>query len=243
MAWPKVWPRLSVALTPPSRSSSATMAALMAQLRSTAKATAAGSPSMMSSTLRASSSHRKSSASRISPYLTTSLTPDAVSRGGRDASAAGSVMTHAGWWNAPIMFLPRGWFTPVFPPTELSTIAITVVGAWMKPTPRWKDAAAYPVMSPITPPPNATKVDLRLNLHSSALSKIFSRTCIVLYCSPSGRMTCSTCTVSSASLMALRMPSRYMGAMVSFVTMSTCFPPFRWRTTRSPACPNKPVPM
>jgi hypothetical protein len=26
------------------------------------------------------------------------------------------------------MFLPRGWFTPVLPPTEESTIAITVVG-------------------------------------------------------------------------------------------------------------------
>ena len=26
------------------------------------------------------------------------------------------------------MFLPSGWFTPVLPPTEESTIAITVVG-------------------------------------------------------------------------------------------------------------------
>jgi hypothetical protein len=39
-----------------------------------------------------------------------------------------SMNTHWGWWKAPIMFLPRGWFTPVLPPTEESTIAITVVG-------------------------------------------------------------------------------------------------------------------
>ena len=33
-----------------------------------------------------------------------------------------------GWWKAPIMFLPSGWLTPVLPPTEESTWAITVVG-------------------------------------------------------------------------------------------------------------------
>lgn len=28
------------------------------------------------------------------------------------------------------MFLPRGWLTPVLPPTEESTMAITVVGIY-----------------------------------------------------------------------------------------------------------------
>ncbi len=36
--------------------------------------------------------------------------------------------SHVGWWKAPIMFLPSGWLTPVLPPTEESTWAITVVG-------------------------------------------------------------------------------------------------------------------
>ncbi len=42
-----------------------------------------------------------------------------------------SIKTHWGWWKAPIMFLPRGWLTPVLPPTEESTMAITVVGICM----------------------------------------------------------------------------------------------------------------
>ena len=44
----------------------------------------------------------------------------------------------------------------VLPPTELSTWANRVVGIWMKSMPRSSIAAAKPVISPITPPPNAT---------------------------------------------------------------------------------------
>jgi hypothetical protein len=46
-------------------------------------------------------------------------------------------------------------FTPVFPPTEASTIDSSVVGHWMTGTPRRYDAAAYPATSPTIPPPIA----------------------------------------------------------------------------------------
>ncbi len=52
-------------------------------------------------------------------------------------------------------FLPFGWFTAVFPPTELSTCASRVVGTCMKGTPLRYVAATKPAMSPITPPPRA----------------------------------------------------------------------------------------
>ena len=74
------------------------------------------------------SSHAKSGASRMRPYLTTSLSPDASSRSGSVRSVAMSISTQVGWWKAPIMFLPSGWLTPVLPPTEESTWAMTVVG-------------------------------------------------------------------------------------------------------------------
>ena len=45
--------------------------------------------------------------------------------------------TARGWWNAPIMFLPSGWLTPVLPPTDESTCASSVVGTCTKGMPRW----------------------------------------------------------------------------------------------------------
>ena len=44
------------------------------------------------------------------------------------ASTSGSMITCRGWWNAPIRFLPSGWFTPTLPPIALSTCASNVVG-------------------------------------------------------------------------------------------------------------------
>ena len=65
------------------------------------------------------------------PYLTTSLIPLFNSRSGNVLRVLVSMNTHWGWWKAPIMFLPRGWLTPVLPPTEESTMAITVVGIYI----------------------------------------------------------------------------------------------------------------
>ncbi len=53
-------------------------------------------------------------------------------------------------------FLPRGWLIPTLPPTELSTIASSVVGTMSKGRPRFQVAAAKPARSPMTPPPTGT---------------------------------------------------------------------------------------
>ena len=53
------------------------------------------------------------------------------------------------------MFLPSGWLMAVLPPTDESTCASSVVGTCTKGTPRMKQAAAKPAMSPTTPPPRA----------------------------------------------------------------------------------------
>ena len=50
------------------------------------------------------------------------------------------------------------------PGTGTATCDMTVVGTWMKCTPRWYAAAAKPHMSPTTPPPSAMKVVLRSSL-------------------------------------------------------------------------------
>ena len=68
------------------------------------------------------------------------------------------------------MFLPPGWFTPVLPPTEASTCASSVVGTCTKATPRWKVAAAKPARSPMTPPPSAIRVVVRLCRPAMSLS-------------------------------------------------------------------------
>ena len=60
----------------------------------------------------------------ITPYLTTSASPQRSSRSGKGLRAiAVSIQTPTGWWKAPIRFLARGWLTPTLPPTELSTWA------------------------------------------------------------------------------------------------------------------------
>ena len=134
-ACPNVCPRFRVARTPLSFSSSSTISALLMHERFIAYASASGSRASTRS--QCSSCHAKKAASRMRPYLTTSGRPDTNSRSGRVSRTCVSITTLRGWWKAPIMFLPCGWFTPVLPPTEESTMAITVVGTWMKSTPRW----------------------------------------------------------------------------------------------------------
>ena len=74
----------------------------------------------------------------------------------RRAAAADRSATSAGWWKAPIRFLPSAWLTPTLPPIELSTCASSVVGTCTSVMPRRKVAAAKPAVSPMTPPPTAT---------------------------------------------------------------------------------------
>ena len=98
-------------------------------------ASAAGSPA--SSGSRCASSQPNSTASQIRPYLMTSARPARSSRAGSVASVVVSLTTRAGWWKAPMRFLPPGWLTPVLPPTAESTCASSVVGTCTKVTPRW----------------------------------------------------------------------------------------------------------
>jgi hypothetical protein len=67
----------------------------------------------------------------------TSAMPADSSRAGRVCRVSVSASTSFGCQKAPIMFLPRGWLIPVLPPTEESTCDSSVVGIWMKGTPRW----------------------------------------------------------------------------------------------------------
>ena len=72
----------------------------------------------------------------MTPYLTTSASPQRNSRIGSVASVAVSIQTPTGWWKAPMMFLAPGWLTPTLPPTELSTMASSVVGTISRGSPR-----------------------------------------------------------------------------------------------------------
>ena len=85
----------------------------------------------------------------------TSASPARNSRSGNVLKVSRSHTTTRGWWNAPIMFLPSGWLIAVLPPTDESTCASSVVGNCTCGTPRMKQAAANPAMSPTTPPPSA----------------------------------------------------------------------------------------
>ena len=103
-------------------------------LRATRAATASGSPASTAS--RPRSRKAKSSESSVAAILTASATPFRNSAGGSVPKSAVSATTAAGGWMAPIRFFPRAAFTPVFPPTEASTAASSVVGTATKGTPR-----------------------------------------------------------------------------------------------------------
>mmetsp|Transcript_7140 Transcript_7140/g.16575 ORF Transcript_7140/g.16575 Transcript_7140/m.16575 type:complete len:202 (+) Transcript_7140:173-778(+) len=95
MACPKVWPRLSVARMPASFSSAWTTSDLFSQDRFMAYLMA--SESRPTSLSMFSSCHAKNGASRISPYLTTSLRPLFSSRSGSVSRVFVSMNTHCGW--------------------------------------------------------------------------------------------------------------------------------------------------
>ena len=58
--------------------------------------------------------------------------------------------------------MPNGWLIAVLPPTEESTWDNSVVGTWINLIPRWYADAAKPATSPITPPPKAISMLLRV---------------------------------------------------------------------------------
>ena len=78
---------------------------------------------------------------------------------------------------------------PVLPPTEESTWASSVVGTWMKSTPRSSTAAAKPARSPTTPPPSATSVVLRSGRWSSSSFISRPKAPNSLLLSPAGTVT------------------------------------------------------
>ena len=65
----------------------------------------------------------------------TSAMPLIYSRSGRVFKVSGSQSTAEGCQKAPARFLPPLKLTAVFPPTEESTIASSVVGICIKPMP------------------------------------------------------------------------------------------------------------
>ena len=82
------------------------------------------------------SRYSNNSASRITPYLTTSPSPAMYSRSGSVFSVSVSINTARGCKNAPTMFLASVRLIPTLPPTELSTWARSVVGTCTKRIPR-----------------------------------------------------------------------------------------------------------
>ena len=159
-AWPKVWPRLSSARTPCSVSSSATIAALAAQLFWMACALACTSPAQHEGRrwFPASRRRRHRRAGRI--WRLQHSLPPARARQGLEQPSIGKHEDGLLERRRPGS-CPGGVLMPVLPPTDESTWASSVVGIWMKSTPRRRMAAAKPVRSPMTPPPKATIVSRR----------------------------------------------------------------------------------
>ncbi len=149
-----------------------------------------------------SSRKLKKSASRITPYLTTSARPARYSRSGSVSSTEVSTSTPAGCQKAPTMFLPPARFTPTLPPTELSTCASSVVGTCTKVSPRANVAATNPARSPTTPPPIAMTTDLRSVPSSSSLSHNSAALATDLVASPGSTTNRSTVAPACDRLLA-----------------------------------------
>lgn len=81
-------------------------------------------------------------------------------RQGREG--VGVAQHQPGGMEGPGQILSGGQVDGGFPPTELSTMAKSVVGTWRYGTPRRYVAAAKPVRSPVTPPPKATSRSSRV---------------------------------------------------------------------------------
>ena len=95
---------------------------------------------------------------------------------------------------------------PVLPPTEESTWASSVVGTWMKSTPRSSTAAAKPARSPTTPPPSATSVVLRSGRRSSSSFISWPKAPNSLLLSPAGTVIDVAATPALSNEAASRAP-------------------------------------
>ena len=133
----------------------------------------------------------KSFESQIMPYLMTSPIPSAKISSESVESVSLSQSTSAGCLKAPTRFFPPEISTAVFPPTDESTCARSVVGIWIKSIPLRKQAAANPVISPTTPPPSAMMKSLRVMFCSQRKSKISLSVLMHFDCSPCGKTKAS----------------------------------------------------
>ena len=129
---------------------------------------------------------RRTPRRRPTPERITSASPATSSRRGSVRSVARSMQTAAGWWKAPMRFLPAGWSMATLPPTLESTCASSVVGHCTNGTPRLKVAAAKPARSPTTPPPSATTGEERSRWCSTKRSQRPESCATDLEASPSG---------------------------------------------------------
>ena len=139
MACAKVWPRLSTARRPSSRSSAPTTSALIFTLRATSCASVAGSRARIGS--MRPRIHASMAGSAITACFTHSARPERSSRTGSVARHSGSHTTSRGCANEPTMFLAsvpsaRTRLTAVLPPTAASTMARSVVGTCTHGMPR-----------------------------------------------------------------------------------------------------------
>jgi len=80
----------------------------------------------------------------------------------------------------------------VLPPTEESTAARSVVGSCTSPIPRMYSAAARPAMSPVTPPPRANTVSVRVRRSRARKFKSSVKVAAFLLASPAGKTNLTT---------------------------------------------------
>ena len=118
--------------------------------------------------------------------LIISARPDARISAGSVLRKSASMTTSRGAWNAPARFLPSGRSHPVLPPVDASTIARSVVGTFTQSMPRIQVAAAKPVRSLVTPPPNEHTTSLRPSPFAANAFQSPHTVSIVLCCSPLG---------------------------------------------------------
>ena len=158
-AWPMVWPAFRIARRPVSCSSRCTTSALISTLRRSRLSRSARRGPRIGPT--AAPSHAKYSASAIAVLdrlgqSAAELGRQAGSRARPDRSRQppADETRRPGSCRSVVS-------TPVFPPTEASTIASREVGTWRKGMPRRNVAATNPARSPTTPPPTATMAPSR----------------------------------------------------------------------------------
>ena len=89
----------------------------------------------------------------VIPYLIISAVPERISRAETVCKYSASITIIFGFAKTPIWFFKTPKSTPVFPPTEASTMLNKVVGMFTKSIPLLNVEATKPPKSVITPPP------------------------------------------------------------------------------------------